>query len=114
MDKEPKDFYLARRAYEAFYDEQPQIWFDQLSHDYQMRWVRAARAVLDDAKTYKHHVSGTIPEAMTEQEARRIIAEAPKKRGGAGTRVDHTAISKTESIRVKRAYDVLKNVRRTT
>ena len=41
---EPNDLKRARRAYEAFHAEQPQIWFDELSHDYQMRWVRAVRA----------------------------------------------------------------------
>jgi hypothetical protein len=46
---EPKDLTLARRAYEAFWSEQPQIWFDQLAHDYQMRWVRVAREVLKTA-----------------------------------------------------------------
>lgn len=105
--KEPKDLHLARRAYEAFYDEQPQIWFDQLGHDYQMRWVRVARAVLEDAKDYKKHTPGTGLE-MTLEEAKEIIAEAPKRSQGKGTKVNHTALTKGESDRVKRAYLVLK------
>ena len=53
MDKLPKDLANAKRGYEAFYAEQPNIWFEDLSHDYQMKWVRAARAILEENKNYK-------------------------------------------------------------
>jgi hypothetical protein len=53
MDKLPKDLAAAKRGYEAFYDEQPNIWFEDLAYNYQMRWVRAARAIMDEHKNYK-------------------------------------------------------------
>lgn len=52
MHKLPKDLANAKRGYEAFYDEQPNIWFEDLAHQYQMRWVRAARAILEENKSY--------------------------------------------------------------
>lgn len=114
--KEPKDFHLARRAYEAFYEEQPQIWFNELSHDYQMRWVRVARAIMEDEREYKKFTpkapnGGRPSSRMTEEKARQLIADAPKKSGGTSTRVDHRAMSKRDSDMVKRAYGVLKQAR---
>ena|SRR5215510_2967300 len=49
-DKKPKDLMLAEVAYNEFYEQQPCVWFDNLNHNYQMRWVRAVRAVLADYK----------------------------------------------------------------
>jgi hypothetical protein len=41
---------LAEAAYNEFYDQQPQMFFEDLSHAYQMRWVRAMRVALGDWK----------------------------------------------------------------
>ena len=50
----PKDYLLAERAYNAFWNEQPQIFFDQLASDYQQRWVRAIRGAIEGHKSYQH------------------------------------------------------------
>jgi hypothetical protein len=52
MDKLPKDLAAAKRAYEAFNEEQPNIWFEDLAPHYQMRWVRAIRAAVEENKNY--------------------------------------------------------------
>lgn len=52
MDKLPKDLAAAKRGYEAFYEESPNIWFEDLAPHYQMRWVRAARAIVEELKNY--------------------------------------------------------------
>ena len=52
-DNPPKYLNLAEKAYNAYYGEQPQVWFDETSHDHQMRWVRSVRAVLEtNTKSY--------------------------------------------------------------
>ncbi len=52
MDKLPKDLANAKRGYEAFYSEQPHVWFEDLNHEYQMKWVRAARAIIEENSRY--------------------------------------------------------------
>ena len=49
----PKDLQAAEAGYNAFYDEQPQVFFNALNHAYQMRWVRAARAVMQMGQRQK-------------------------------------------------------------
>ena len=44
--KLPKDLRAAEVGYNAFYDNQPQVFFSSLNHTYQMRWVRAAREII--------------------------------------------------------------------
>jgi len=46
--KKPKDYQLAETAYNEFYEQSPQIFFEQTSHDYQMKWVKVVRSVLKD------------------------------------------------------------------
>lgn len=48
--KLPPDLARAERAYSTFYNEQPQIFFSDLSHEAQMRWVNAVRAALGEKK----------------------------------------------------------------
>lgn len=48
MDK-PKDYRLAQLAYETFYNN-PAVPFGDLGHEYVMRWVMVARAVLGQNK----------------------------------------------------------------
>jgi hypothetical protein len=52
--RKPKDYLMAERGYNAFWNEQPTVWFDDLSHDYQMKWVRAAREMIKLHESYKH------------------------------------------------------------
>ena len=52
-DKKPKDYLMAEAAYNAFYQQQPQVFFDNLAHDYQMKWVAVAREVALVHDTYK-------------------------------------------------------------
>lgn len=49
--KKPKDLQLARMAYNAYHGDSSLHSFDtDFSHEYQMRWVRVARAVIDSYK----------------------------------------------------------------
>jgi hypothetical protein len=48
----PKALQLAELAYNAYWKEQPPIWFSDLGHEYQMRWVHVVRAVSDGHKKY--------------------------------------------------------------
>ena len=50
MDRRPPDWHRAERAYDAFYNEQPQIFFHDLSHLAQMRWINAIRAAFTERK----------------------------------------------------------------
>jgi hypothetical protein len=52
-EKMPADFLMGMRAYESFYEENPQIPFTHLSHDYQMHWVRVGRAVVLEVQRQK-------------------------------------------------------------
>lgn len=116
-EHEPKDFRLAKRAYEAFWEEQPQVWFEQLSHAYQMRWVNVVREVLKE--NHKRVIKAMLPlvsppvsrnDARLE-EAKAIVAAAPKK-GGKGTRVDHRAMSKKDSEVVRKAMHYISHHRK--
>jgi hypothetical protein len=57
--KKPKDLALAEVAYNAFYAETPQVFFDDLSPTYQMRWVRAIRSAVADYRKLKPAAGGT-------------------------------------------------------
>jgi hypothetical protein len=91
MDKKPKDYLLAERGYNAFHNQQPQMWFDDLSHDYQMKWVRAAREIIALHDQYKRgpnkRTAGHIKDGKLfkgSEEQRRIWREAAeRKRKGA-------------------------------
>lgn len=96
-DHEPRDYRLARRAYEAYFDEQPQVWFDQLSHDYQMRWVKAARAViLELSKLPKGHNARYDP-----GDDAKIVNNAPRKENG---RIDFKNMPADMAVKVRMAY----------
>jgi len=56
---------MGEAAYNAFYQQQPQVWFDGLSHDYQMRWINAARDILRVHDSFKH--KGKSSEAQKAQ-----------------------------------------------
>jgi hypothetical protein len=49
--KKPKDLALAEVAFNAFYDERPPVFFDDLNQNAQMKWVRIIRAVVKDYKS---------------------------------------------------------------
>jgi hypothetical protein len=74
-DKKPKDYLMGEAAYNAFYKQQPQVWFDELSHDYQMRWVNTARAVVLLHDSFKHK-----PGKFKGSEKQRAQWRAQKKR----------------------------------
>lgn len=105
--KEPKDFMLGRRAYEAFYGEQPQIWFEDLGHDLQVRWSKVARAVLEEEK----RIVGRTPRALlaaessqieeAEEELRRVTEGVPRWKSGYLKMKDIPA-HKREEIKVAR------------
>jgi len=44
---------MAEAAYNAFYQQQPQVFFEHLDHNYQMKWVAVAREVALVHDTYK-------------------------------------------------------------
>jgi hypothetical protein len=93
-EKEPKDLILARRGYEAFWNEQPQIWFDQLSHDYIMRWVRVARAIMEE-------VSRSSADKMKSlEDAHAVLATVPRRKNG---RLNMTDLSEQEKRKVQSA-----------
>lgn len=107
-EREPKDYHLARRAYEAFFDEQPQVWFENLGHDYQMKWVRAARAVQEDLRRAPSAKRVPNPTEHGDQEATKrleILASLPRTKTG---RIDWRAIKNKEALsRAKQAYQYL-------
>jgi hypothetical protein len=108
VDREPKDFHLGRRAYEAYYNEQPQVWFDDLNHEAQMRWVRAARAVIEDLKVYKRHTphkytsagQGSVSDDSASDEA--FLATMPHRPGG---QLDWTKMTEAQKKQAKTAKD---------
>jgi hypothetical protein len=53
-DKKPKDYLMGEAAYNAFYQQQPQVFFDDLAYDYQMRWVSVGREVVLVHDRFKH------------------------------------------------------------
>ena len=99
--KEPKDFQLARRAYEAFFDEQPQVWFENLGHDYQMKWVRAIRAVMEELKGLRREpiVQSSESEQQIIAKARALIDSLPRR----GKNRDLTGLTKEEKLNYLRA-----------
>lgn len=54
-EKMPRDFVLARRAFEAFFGDAPHVPFEDLAHDYQMRWVETVRKVLTEVQRLKRN-----------------------------------------------------------
>ena len=83
-EKKPKDFELAEEAYNAFYGGL-QVPFDELRHEYQMKWVRAARAV---AGAYKRKTPGGTWELMEDQPSDEAVHATAHKRGPGGKVVD--------------------------
>jgi hypothetical protein len=51
---------MAEAGYNAFYDQQPQVWFADLAHEYQMKWVRAAREMARIHDNYRHGKKQTV------------------------------------------------------
>jgi len=77
-DKKPKDYLMGEAAYNSFYREQPQIFFDDLAHHTQMRWVEVARRVVAFHDTYRHLKGGNRKFKGTEEQ--RAQWRAQKKR----------------------------------
>lgn len=93
---EPRDYRLARRAYEAFFDESPQVWFEQLGHEYQMKWVRVARAVVSEGKSW-------LPSEDRLARAQAIVDAAPRK----GMRINYKGMSAEEAKQTRTAMHYL-------
>lgn len=55
--KKPKDLHLGEIAYNTFYGERPQVFFDDLSVEAQMKWVRLCRAIVEE---YKKTTPGAV------------------------------------------------------
>lgn len=105
MSQEPKDYQLAKRAYEAYHNEQPQVWFEDLNHIAQMKWVRVVRAVIGDYRNKSFHgrppkVVKRIITKYDDKTDRELVASAPRKPSG---RIDHARLSSEESNRVTMA-----------
>lgn len=113
-DQEPRDLRLARRAYEAFHDEQPPVWFEDLSHDYQMKWVRAVRASREELKHLpKVGRPNGVKAARLQvfhsvEDAKAVLAEAPRHKGG---RINWEIMSPSDRVRVRRAQKYVGNRR---
>lgn len=113
-DNEPKDFRLARRAYEAFWGEQPQIWFDQLSHAYQMRWVNVAREVIKEVSRGNGQTVSTVrikrrrdPDPITNIDIARSIMQSAPKPGPDGRR-DYGKMHPNAVRRIKNAIKYIR------
>jgi hypothetical protein len=77
-DKKPKDYLMGETAYNAFYLEQPQIFFEDLAHHAQMRWVAVARRVAIFHDTYRHMKGGKRKFRGSEEQ--RAVWRAQKQR----------------------------------
>jgi len=74
----PKDYQMGEAAYAAFYHP-TQVPFSMLGHDFQMRWVRAARAVAklhDSFKISPNPPSGRQILGPEERRRRRLAYQA--------------------------------------
>lgn len=72
MDKLPKDLANAKRGYEAFHDEQPSVWFEDLAYAYQMKWVRAARAIVSENGTFRKPAPANAAPAFTKKDVQKV------------------------------------------
>jgi hypothetical protein len=72
MTKKPKDLRLGEIAYETFY-ERPQVAFDDLNHDAQMKWVKLCRKVIEE---WRNSTPGNVVERKTFE----LEREVPPKR----------------------------------
>ena len=78
-DKKPKDYLMGEAAYNAFYQQQPQVKFEYMSHRYQMIWVGVAREVIALHDGYKRG-SYTTKKKFKGSEHQRAQWRAQKKR----------------------------------
>jgi hypothetical protein len=88
MMKKPKDLALAEVAFNAFYDERPPVFFDDLNQNAQMKWVRIIRAVVKDYKsipkggnTSNHPGSGSGSISQEEKRRRDRERKQAKRQG---------------------------------
>jgi hypothetical protein len=77
VDK-PRDLKLAEVAFNAFYDERPPVFFDDLNHNAMMKWVRIVRAVIGDFK--KLPKVGREPMGSMEKREAYLERERTRKR----------------------------------
>jgi hypothetical protein len=82
--KKPKTLHIAEMAYNAYYDERPQVFFDDLNHEAHMRWVRIVRAVLGEDKK--------IPKGGNTTNHRRISDEERRERDRARKQRERDAV----------------------
>jgi hypothetical protein len=109
---EPKDYQLARRAYEAFHEEQPQVWFEDLSQEYQMRWVRAIRATIGEyrTKSFQGRPPKVSYKRYSKEADEKLVNSAPRRPSG---QVDHSQLTAEESNAVKAAMQRIQHRERT-
>ena len=79
--RKPKDLMLAEVAYNTFYEEQPQVFFDDLNHGYQMRWVRAVRSVVSEQRKLRTGPNGGS-QPVREIKAPKAPSKKAKKANG--------------------------------
>jgi hypothetical protein len=87
---EPKDYMLGRKAYKAFF-EVLGIEFTDLSHEYQMRWVNVARAVMGENKRLaprKTKESAPVQDMLGVSDEQ-LLNSAPRKPSG---RIDYKQV----------------------
>lgn len=90
---EPKDYMLGRKAYKAYFDGVG-IEFTDLSHDYQMRWVNVARAVINETKRLTRNAPKL---ALTDDQ---LLNSAPRLPCG---RINYKAIDAKDVEQVRAA-----------
>ena len=71
---------MAEAAYNAFYEQKPQIFFDALSHDYQMRWVTVGREVVLVHDSFRHKKRQKEPREYKGSEEQRAQWRAQAQR----------------------------------
>lgn len=78
---EPKDYMLGREAYKTYFgDVTNHVQFSDLSHEYQMRWVTVARAVLNGTKNLRKIPTSVA--STTVQSDAELLASAPRLPSG--------------------------------
>lgn len=95
--RKPKDYQLAEKAYAAYFNDQPQLWFADLSHEYQMRWVRVIRAVMGIKAPRAIRSSALSIMAARTMPPKDFMLTVPRK----GTRIDWQAMTPRQRQVVK-------------
>ena len=98
MTKKPKDQALAELAYNAYWQEQPPVWFDDLNQIAQMRWVRVIRAIKGSPRG-RDPVTAMLNLTNTSGDEE-FLASLPMK--PSGKRIDYSKLSVADANRAKK------------